>query len=119
MNKRTIMAVATGVLAGATVVGVPAFAYADAASGTEAAHSHMESVMDDPAFFDRMKAAMSDMMSDPQMQEQMREHMGTMMERMPSMEGMEGMEGMEEMHGRMGGAMGGESPDDAGDSATP
>ena len=112
MSKRTIIAVATGVIAGATVVGVPAFAYADAASGAEA-DSRMESVMDDPAFFDRMKDFMSEMMSDPQMQEQMREHMGTMMEDMPPMEGMEGM------HGRMGGGMGSGAPDDAGDSATP
>lgn len=106
MNKQTIVAVAVGVVAGATVVGVPALAYADAASGTEAADSHMESVMDDPAFFDRMKDSMSEMMSDPQMQEQMRDHMGTMMEDMPSMEG---------MHGGMGSG----APDDAGGSATP
>ncbi|MCF6735865.1 hypothetical protein [Blastococcus sp. KM273129] len=116
MSKRTIIAVATGVIAGATVVGVPAFAYADAASETGTADSHMESVMEDPAFYDRMMAAMSDMMSDPQMQEQMRDHMRTMME------GMSSMEDMEDMHGHMdgmGGGMGGESSDDAGDSATP
>ena len=113
MSKRTIIAVATGVVAGATVVGVPAFAYADAVSGAESADSHMESVMEDPAFYDRMMAAMSDMMSDPRMQEQMRDHMETMMEGMHGR--MDGMGGMHGMHGRMGSG----SSDDTGDSATP
>ena len=34
MSKRTIVAVAAGVIAGATVVGVPAWAYAGADSAT-------------------------------------------------------------------------------------
>jgi hypothetical protein len=87
LTKRTVLAVAAGVVAGATVVGVPAFAYADAGNGP--ADSRMESVMDDPAFFDRMKDSMTEMMSDPQMQDQMR----TMMEDMSSMGGMGGMHG--------------------------
>ena len=78
MSKRTIVAVAAGVIAGATVVGVPAWAYAGADSATDAAGSQMSSMMDDPAFFDRMKAAMSEMMGDPQMQEQMRSMMDGM-----------------------------------------
>ena len=84
MSKRTIAALATGVIAGATVVGVPALAYAGADSGTGAAGSDMGSMMDDPAVFDRMKAFMSEMMSDPQMQERMR----SMMDGMGDMSGM-------------------------------
>ena len=83
MSKRTIVAVAAGVIAGATVVGVPAWAYAGADSATGTNGSQMSSMMDDPAFFDRMKAAMSEMMSDPQMREQMR----SMMEDMGPMSG--------------------------------
>ena len=61
--------------------------------------------MDDPAFFDRMKAAMSEMMSDPQMQEQMRS----------MMDGMEGMGGMSD------GGMGhmGNAPEGQNDPGTP
>lgn len=128
MNNRTIIAVATGVIAGATVVGVPALAYADPVSGADTASSDgpMESVMDDPAFYDRMMAAMSELMSDPEMQERMRDHMSSMMEgmdghmeNMPSMEGMDGrMENMPSMDG-MGGAMSGGSSEGAGDAATP
>jgi hypothetical protein len=98
LTKRTVLAVAVGVVAGATVVGVPAFAYADAGNG--AGHSHMESVMDDPAFFDRMTDAMTGMMSDPQM----RDHMRTMMEDMDDMSSMGGMGGMH------GGGRGGDAP---------
>ena len=101
MSKRTIIAVATGVIAGATVVGVPAFAYADGVSGAEAVDCHTKSVMEHPAFYDRMMAAMSDMMSDPRMQEQMRDHLETMMG------GMHGrMDDMHGMDGRTGGAAG-------------
>jgi hypothetical protein len=115
VSKRTIIAVATGVIAGAAVVGVPASAYAHAAPGNEAAGSHMGSVMDDPAFFDRMRASMSHMMSDPQMREQMQDHMRTMMEGMPFMEDMHAMGDMDGMQGGMGGGAAGE----AGESAIP
>jgi hypothetical protein len=97
LTKRTVLAVAAGVVAGATVVGVPAFAYADAGNGV--ADSHMESVMDDPEFFDRMKDFMTEMMSDPQMQEQMQDHMRSMMESMEDMPSMGGMGDMGDMHG--------------------
>ena len=105
MSKGTIVAVAAGVIAGATVVGVPAWAYAGADSATGTNGSQMSSMMDDPAFFDRMKAAMSEMMSDPQMQEQMRS----------MMDGMEGMGGMSD------GGMGhmGNAPEGQNDPGTP
>jgi hypothetical protein len=89
MTKRTLLAVAAGVLAGATVVGVPAFALADAPSDPGTAGSHMGSMMDDPEFFDRMGVFMSEMMSDEQMREQMRD----MMKSMPDMGSMGGMHG--------------------------
>ncbi|TFV79391.1 hypothetical protein E4P39_01755 [Blastococcus sp. CT_GayMR19] len=78
MSKRSIVAVAAGVIAGATVVGVPALAYAGADAGAGPAGSDMGSMMDDPAHIDRMKAFMSERMSDPQMQEQMRSMMDGM-----------------------------------------
>lgn len=90
MSKRMIMAVAAGVVAGATVVGVPALAYAggDATAGIRGAD--MGSMMEDPAFLENAKAFMSEMMSDPSLQEQMRSMMG-------DMGGMSDMEGMPDM----------------------
>ena len=75
MNKRSIVTLAAGVVVGGTLIGVPAAALASSDSDTSGSGSDMSSMMDDPAFFDRMKALMSDMMSDPQMQEQMRSMM--------------------------------------------
>ncbi len=107
MTKRTVLAVAAGVVAGATLVGVPAFAYADTDTG--AADSAMEAGMDDPAFVERMKEAMTEMMSDPQMQQQMQDHMRDMGDAMGNMPPMDGMGGM---HGHPGGdvADGGSDP---------
>lgn len=95
MSKRMIMAVAAGVAAGATVVGVPALAYAggDATAGVRGAD--MGSMMEDPAFLENAKAVMSEMMSDPALQEQMRSMMGNMGD-------MEGMSDMGDMDGTAG-----------------
>lgn len=77
MNKRTIMAVAAGVVAGATLMGVPAFALADARTDTGTA-SDMTAVMEDPEFVERMAAVMSEVMSDEELQGQMRSMMSNM-----------------------------------------
>ncbi len=78
MNKRIVLALAAGVIAGATVVGVPAFAYATADSSGGTSTSDMSSMMDDPAFRDSAKAFMEDMMSDPELKQQMQSMMGGM-----------------------------------------
>jgi long-subunit fatty acid transport protein len=78
MTRRSIVTLAAGVLAGAAIVGVPTFALADSDSGGGTSGSDMAAVMDDPAFVDRMKTLMSEMMSDPELQEQMRSMMGDM-----------------------------------------
>lgn len=75
MNKRVIVALTAGVVAGATVVGVPAFAYASSESDSGVTGPDMSSMMEDPAFLERAKAFMSEMMSDPELQEQMRSMM--------------------------------------------
>lgn len=80
MSKRMIMAVAAGVVAGATVIGVPvaAFAAGDSPSGTSgssAAPSQMSAMMNDPTAYNQAKAFMSKMMSDPQLVQQMRSMM--------------------------------------------
>ncbi|CCH87038.1 conserved exported protein of unknown function [Modestobacter italicus] len=89
MRKRTIMAVAAGVVAGATVVGVPTLAYAGDDSGGGMSGSDMGSMMEDPAFLEQAKTFMSEMMSDPTLREQMR----SMMDGMGDMSGMGGMAG--------------------------
>ncbi len=89
MSKRTIMAVAAGVVAGVTVVGVPALAYAGNDSGGGMSGSDMGSMMEDPAFLQKAKTFMSEMMSDPALQEQMRSMMGGM----GDISGMGGMAG--------------------------
>ena len=89
MSKRTIMAVAAGVVAGATVVGVPALAYAGSDSVSDMSGSEMGSMMEDPAFLEKAKTFMSEMMSDPALMEQMRAMMGDM----GDMSGMGGMTG--------------------------
>ena len=97
MRKRMIMAVAAGVVAGATVVGVPALAYAGGDSpGGGVSGADMGSMMEDPALLERAKAFMSEMMSDPTLQEEMRSMMGDMgdMGEMGDMSGMSDMEGM-------------------------
>lgn len=78
MNKRIALALASGVVAGATVVGVPAFAYATSDSDGGTSAPDMSSMMSDPEFRDSAKAFMSEMMSDPQLREQMRSMMGDM-----------------------------------------
>lgn len=88
MSKRIVLAVAGGVVAGATVIGVPAFAYAttgdsgssnsSSSDSTGMTGSQMSSMMNDPAFVDSAKQFMSKMMSDTQLQQQMRSVMGDM-----------------------------------------
>lgn len=86
MSKRIIAAVATGVVAGATVIGVPVAAFAatgtpGGSSGSGAATSQMSTIMNDPASYNQAKAFMSKVMSDPQLVQQMRSVMsgvGTM-----------------------------------------
>lgn len=90
MRKRTIMAVAAGVVAGATVVGVPALAYAGSDAGGGVSGSDMGSMMEDPAFLQKARTFMSEMMSDPTLQEQMRSMMGGMGDDMSGMGGMAG-----------------------------
>ena len=92
MSKQTIMAVVAGVVAGATVVGVPALAYAGSDSTGSTSGSDMSSMMEDPALLENAKALMSEMMSDPTLREQMRSIMG-------DMGGMSDMGGMEDMEG--------------------
>lgn len=111
MNKRSIVTLAAGVVVGGTLIGVPAAAVASSDSDTSGSGSDMSSMMDDPAFSDRMKALMSDMMSDPQLREQMR----SMMEGMGDMSG-EGMGGMS--GGDMGDHMG-KGSDGQNDPGTP
>ena len=101
MTKRMIMAVAAGVVAGATVVGVPVLAYAGGDSAGGAPASDMGSMMEDPAFRENAKAFMSEMMSDPALREQMRSMMGDM-GGMSDMDGMSDMEDMEDMNGSGG-----------------
>jgi len=78
MTRRSIVTLAAGVFAGAAIVGVPTFALADSESGGGTSGSEMAAVMDDPAFVDRMKTLMSEMMSDSELQQQMRSMMGDM-----------------------------------------
>lgn len=96
MNKRSIVTLAAGVVVGGTLIGVPAVALAGSGSNTSGSGSNMSSMMDDPAFFNRMKTLMSDMMSDPQLQKQMRS----------TMDGMGGMSGAG-MGSHMGGTTAG------------
>lgn len=81
MSKRIVLAVAAGVVAGATVIGVPTFAFATASDSGDSAGrgtsgSQMTSTMTDPAFVNSAKQLMSTMMSDPHLQQQMRSMMG-------------------------------------------
>lgn len=78
MSKRSIGMLAAGLVAGATLVGVPTFALADSDASTGTSGSDMSTVMNDPAFVERMKEVMSEMMSDEKLQEQMRSMMGDM-----------------------------------------
>ena len=78
MSKRSIGMLAAGLVAGATLVGVPTFAFADSDTSTGTSGSDMSTVMNDPAFVERMKEVMSEMMSDEKLQEQMRSMMGDM-----------------------------------------
>lgn len=107
MSKRTIATIAGGVLAGAALVGVPAYAASttpgdESAPHAEAHTSDMGAMMSDPQFRQEMKDFMSEMMSDPELTEQMRSMMS---EAMPDMHGMEGSEDMGGMHGMGGGGM--------------
>lgn len=78
MSKRSIGMLAAGLVAGATLVGVPTFAFAESDTSTSTSGSDMSTVMNDPAFIGRMKEVMSEMMSDEKLQEQMRSMMGDM-----------------------------------------
>lgn len=89
MNKRTIMGVAAGVVAGATLMGVSTSALADPPADPGPAGSDMAAVMEDPDFADRMVAVMSEMMSDEKLQDQMR----SMMSEMGGMSGADHMSG--------------------------
>ncbi len=115
MNKRITALVAGGVLAGASLLGVPAYALAnqsDATPSGAAASSNdirqMGAAMSDPQFQNQMKSFMSEMMSDPQLRQQM---VSMMSEAMAEMDGQ--MDGQMDM-----GDMGSGTPQGKG-KATP
>lgn len=106
MNKRMIMGVAAGVVAGATLMGVPTLALADRPTDPGPAGSDMAAVMEDPDFADRMAAVMSEMMSDEKLQDQMR----SMMSEMGGMSGADHMSGGDMQDA---GGMGGSSEEES------
>lgn len=71
MKKRTILGIAAGVIAGATVIGVPAVAIASNAPDTGSSVPGLGQLMNDPDHLQQMRQ----WMSDPQHPEQMRQWM--------------------------------------------
>lgn len=85
MMKRTMAHLAIGAVAGAAVVGVPAYALAARGSGADSGQMH--TMMSDTDMRDDMKSAMGDMMSDPQLRAQMQSMMEAAMKNMTDMSG--------------------------------
>lgn len=102
MAIRTVAPVAAGVLAGAVLAGVPAWAVAsqdDGASGTQADMSQM---MSGSQSTDQMMTSMSKMMKDPALRQAMASMMSEAMGEMPGMDADDsdqGVSGMGRMHG--------------------
>lgn len=101
MTKRSIGMLAAGLVAGATLVGVPTFAFASSDQGTESPSSgtnsdlgsKMGTLMNDDTFIKQMTDMMSKVMSDKQLQDQMGSIMGGMGDMSGGMGSMDGSSG--------------------------
>ena len=91
--RRTLLNLAVGVVAGAALVGVPAYALTDDEDGGGSGREDMGRMMSDPEVREDMKSFMVDMMNDPELRAEMRDMMSEGMGGMNEMQGMKGMEG--------------------------
>lgn len=113
MTVRSIAQVMAAVVAGAVLVGLPAWAFASAPDDRARPSSGLTGVMSSPGSQGQMMGSMSTMMDDSAMREQMRSVMSTSMSRMSGMpsDGMSGCStsGMGQRRGVGRGSMSGRS----------
>lgn len=87
MVIRTMSQVAAGVVAGAVLVGVPAWAVASQDGSDSATNTNMSQMMSGEQSQRQMMSSMSGMMKDPEMRKEMRSMMADAMAEMPGMSG--------------------------------
>lgn len=101
MVIRTMSQVAVGVVVGAVLVGVPAWAVASQDGSDSGPNTNMSQMMSGEQSRRHMMSSMSKMMQDPEMRKEMRSMMVDAMAQMSGMSG-KGMSGMGQMNREQG-----------------